>query len=101
MVPVLQVRPRSVLFRPSAKELRDLTARMPNCRATRYGSLNVQTRVVARSKSSTFIVTDDPGLHSGLTQQAARMSRTLAALEKTVALSGKLQQQSHLSSAAE
>jgi hypothetical protein len=41
------------------------------------------------------------GLHKGLTQQAARMSRTLAALEKTVALSGKLQQQSHLSSAAE
>jgi hypothetical protein len=41
------------------------------------------------------------GLHKGLTQQAARMSRTLAALEKAVALSGKLQQQSQLSSAAE
>ena len=75
MVPVLQVRPRSVLFRPSAKELRDLTARMPNCRATRYGSLNVQTRVVARSKSSTFIVTDDPGLHSGLTMSRAEGER--------------------------
>ncbi|HEU4403357.1 MAG TPA: phosphoenolpyruvate carboxykinase (ATP), partial [Candidatus Polarisedimenticolia bacterium] len=39
----------------------------PNCRLTRHGNVNVQTRVVARSKSSTFIVTDDPEGYSGLT----------------------------------
>jgi phosphoenolpyruvate carboxykinase (ATP) len=54
-----------VIRRPSQEELRILVARMPNSRETRYGSLNVQTRVTARSKSSTFIVTDDPGRHFG------------------------------------
>ncbi len=33
---------------------------MPNARRTRYGSLNVHTRVLARSKASTFILVDDP-----------------------------------------
>ncbi|MCZ6697253.1 MAG: phosphoenolpyruvate carboxykinase (ATP), partial [Acidobacteria bacterium] len=38
---------------------------MSNSRETRYGNLNVQTRVTARSKSSTFIITDDPRRHFG------------------------------------
>lgn len=33
---------------------------MPNARQTRYGNLNVQTRVLARSKASTYLVLDDP-----------------------------------------
>src|SRR2546429_2357269 len=45
---------------PSAEELKELAARMPNARETRYGSLNVQTEVVSRSKASTYIVTDEP-----------------------------------------
>jgi phosphoenolpyruvate carboxykinase (ATP) len=45
---------------PSAEELKELAARMPNARGTRYGSLNVQTKVVSRSKASTYIVTDEP-----------------------------------------
>ncbi len=74
----LPVHPRSVVIRPSAEELRSLTERMPNCRPTRHGNVNVQTRVMARSKASTFVVTDDPGRHSGLTmarQDGDRMAR--------------------------
>ena len=74
----LPVKPRSVLFRPAPEELRRLTERMPNCRTTRHGNVNVQTRVASRSKSSTFVVTDDPGRHSGLTMsrsEGERMAR--------------------------
>ena len=45
---------------PTPDELQELTARMPNARWTRYGNLNVQTEVLARSTPSTFIVSDDP-----------------------------------------
>src|SRR5438552_18684380 len=45
---------------PSAGELKELAAQMPNAQETRYGSLNVQTEVVSRSKASTYIVTDEP-----------------------------------------
>jgi phosphoenolpyruvate carboxykinase (ATP) len=45
---------------PGPEELKELAARMPNARPTRFGNLNVQTQVVARSKRSTYIVTDEP-----------------------------------------
>jgi phosphoenolpyruvate carboxykinase (ATP) len=45
---------------PSPEELKELAARMPNARPTRHGNLNVQTHCVARSKRSTYIVTDEP-----------------------------------------
>ncbi|MEA2404769.1 MAG: phosphoenolpyruvate carboxykinase, partial [Thermoleophilaceae bacterium] len=61
---------KSVRVNPSADELKELAAKMPNARETRYGNLNVQTEVLARSKASTFIVLDDP---DASTQQA--MSR--------------------------
>src|SRR3954447_5016101 len=51
---------KSVCVNPSAEELKKLAAKMPNARETRYGNLNVQTEVLARSKASTFLVVDDP-----------------------------------------
>jgi phosphoenolpyruvate carboxykinase (ATP) len=51
---------KSVRVNPSAEELKELAAKMPNARRTRYGNLNVQTEVLARSKASTFLVLDDP-----------------------------------------
>jgi phosphoenolpyruvate carboxykinase (ATP) len=45
---------------PDPQELKELTARMPNARWTRFGNLNAQTEVVSRSKGSTFIITDEP-----------------------------------------
>ena len=68
-----------MVARPSPEELRALTERMPNCLKTRHGNVNVQTRVVARSKASTFIVTDEPSLHRGhatmTMEQGERMAR--------------------------
>src|SRR6266480_4734633 len=51
---------KSVRANPSPAELKELAARMPNARDTRYGNLNVQTEVLARSKACTFLVLDDP-----------------------------------------
>ncbi|HSL65377.1 MAG TPA: phosphoenolpyruvate carboxykinase [Gaiellaceae bacterium] len=58
---------------PSAEELKELTARMPTARPTRYGNLNVQTEVLARSTPSTFIVTDDadPGVERTISRAEA------------------------------
>jgi phosphoenolpyruvate carboxykinase (ATP) len=55
---------------PSAEELKELTARMPTARWTKYGNLNVQTQVLARSTPSTFIVSDDP--ESGIARTISR-----------------------------
>ena len=49
-----------VITNPSEAELQELAARMPTARWTKYGNVNVQTEVLARSTPSTFIVTDDP-----------------------------------------
>jgi phosphoenolpyruvate carboxykinase (ATP) len=45
---------------PSPEEVKALAAEMPNARPTKYGNLNVQTKVVSRSSGSTFIATDEP-----------------------------------------
>ncbi|GAC1322068.1 MAG: phosphoenolpyruvate carboxykinase [Thermoleophilaceae bacterium] len=58
---------KSVRANPSAEELKELAAKMPNARRTRYGNLNLQTEVLARSKASTFLVVADP---DATTQQA-------------------------------
>ena len=55
---------KSVRVNPSADELKELAAKMPNARRTRYDNLNVQTEVLARSKASTFLVLDDPDASS-------------------------------------
>src|SRR5213595_1247738 len=55
---------------PSAEELKELAAQMPNAQETRYGNLNVQTEVVSRSKASTYIVTDEPdGQNQAITRE--------------------------------
>jgi len=55
---------KSVRANPSADELKQLAAKMPNARQTRYDNLNVQTEVLARSSASTFLVLDDPDTSS-------------------------------------
>ena len=45
----------------SEAELRTLTELMPGARATRYGNVNVRTRVSRRSTSATAVVTDGRG----------------------------------------
>jgi phosphoenolpyruvate carboxykinase (ATP) len=71
----LPVEPKSVLVNPSPEKLRELAATMPNARETEFGNLNVATRVVSRSKLSTFIATDDPTQHSDQTISRAEYDR--------------------------
>ncbi len=56
---------KSVRVNPTAEELKELAAQMPNAQETRYGNLNVQTRVLARSKGSTFLVVEPALLPRG------------------------------------
>lgn len=63
----------SVRHNPSADELRRLTEQMPTARLTRYGNVNVQTQVLARSKRSTFLVSDEPvGTHQTMSRDDFR-----------------------------
>jgi phosphoenolpyruvate carboxykinase (ATP) len=56
---------RTFIHNPSQEELRRLTAEMPNARRTAQGSIDVFTRIDARSTASTYIVTDRPEAHRG------------------------------------
>ncbi|HEV7921575.1 MAG TPA: phosphoenolpyruvate carboxykinase [Thermoanaerobaculia bacterium] len=71
----LPVQPKSVVWNPSAEELRRYAAEMPNARVTEFGNLNVATKVVSRSKGSTFIATDTPEQHSDQTISRAEYER--------------------------
>lgn len=78
---------KSVIANPSAAQLRELAERMPNARVTEFGNLNVQTKVVSRSKLSTFLVSEEPiGTHQTMTRadydaQAARQDAYIAEQE--------------------
>src|SRR5947199_1192523 len=45
---------------PTPDEVKALAAEMRTARKTKYGNLNVQTEVLARSKGSTYLATDEP-----------------------------------------
>src|SRR5690348_17594701 len=51
---------KRVIANPSPEEVKELAAQMRTARPTKYGNLNVQTEVLARSKGSTYLVTDEP-----------------------------------------
>ena len=63
----LPVEPKSVSWNPSPEELRRFAEEMPNARITEFNNVNVGTRVVSRSKLSTYVVTDRPEEHSDQT----------------------------------
>jgi phosphoenolpyruvate carboxykinase (ATP) len=58
---------KRLIENPTAEQLRDLTARMPNAWRTIYDNYNVHTRVDSRSSKSTYIVTDRPQEHTAQT----------------------------------
>ncbi len=63
---------KRVIENPTPEEVKELAAKMPTARPTKYGNLNVQTKVLARSKGSTFLVTDDPdGQNQAVSTEAA------------------------------
>ncbi|MBI4229385.1 MAG: phosphoenolpyruvate carboxykinase [Planctomycetes bacterium] len=65
----------AVIFHPSPEDLFTLTGEMPSARKTRYGTWNVQTKVLARSKGSTRVVSDRPQEHSDSTIPVAEFER--------------------------
>ena len=71
----LPVQAKSVVWNPTPEELRSFAEQMPNARLTEFGNLNVATRVVSRSKMSTFIATDTPEHHSDQTISRAEYAR--------------------------
>ncbi len=71
----LPVEPKSVRWNPSPDQLREMASQMPNARKTEFDNLNVATRVVSRSKLSTYIATDDPSQHSDQTITRAEYDR--------------------------
>lgn len=72
---------RSIRWNPRPDELRELTARMPNAELTEFDNYNVQTRVVSRSKTSTYIITDSPQDHTDQTL-TTEVGARIAALQE-------------------
>jgi phosphoenolpyruvate carboxykinase (ATP) len=60
----MEIRARSVVVNPDAAVLRTYAAAQPSARLTEFGNLDVITTVTARSKGSTFIVSDEPHRHT-------------------------------------
>ena len=75
---------RAIRWNPSPAELREMTARMPNARHTEFDNYNVQTRVVSRSKGSTYIASDHPEQHSDQTVMRAEAARLAALQDKYI-----------------
>jgi phosphoenolpyruvate carboxykinase (ATP) len=76
---------RTLRYNPSAKELQALTRRMPQARRTSFDNYNVQTRVVSRSKESTYLVTDDASETTGKAISRAEAARVAALQDAYVA----------------
>ncbi|MFZ2491674.1 MAG: phosphoenolpyruvate carboxykinase [Thermoanaerobaculia bacterium] len=74
----LPVKPKSVVWNPTPAQLREYAGQMPNAQPTEFGNLNVATRVVSRSKLSTFVATDHPEQHSDQTISRAEYARIAA-----------------------
>jgi len=71
----LPVEPKEIIWNPSAEELRRLTEEMSNTRTTKFNNTNTHTRVDARSKLSTYVVTDSPELHDSQTMSRAEYEK--------------------------
>ncbi len=71
----LPVEAKSVVWNPTPEQLRTFSEEMPNARLTEFNNVNVGTRVVSRSKLSTFVATDRPHEHSDQTISRAEYER--------------------------
>ena len=78
----LPVEPKSVTWNPTPAQLRQFADAIPNARPTEFGNVNVATKVVSRSKLSTFIATDDKQQHSDQTMSRSDYDRIAAILKK-------------------
>lgn len=60
----LIVKPRELIANPSAAKLRELVKQMATAKISQYDNYNVTTKVLARSKASTYVISDTPEKHS-------------------------------------
>ncbi|MCA8938971.1 MAG: phosphoenolpyruvate carboxykinase (ATP), partial [Planctomycetes bacterium] len=60
----LPVQPKVVHHNPSSEQLKAWTLEQDTVQATDFGAPNTRTKVLSRSKGSTFIITDDAASHS-------------------------------------
>ena len=74
--------PAAIVWNPTAAELRARVAAMPEARPTEFGNYNVSTKVLARSKASTYVITDTPQEHSDQTLTRAE-GEAVAAKQNT------------------
>ena len=81
----LKLKAKSIAYHPSEGELRAFTDAMPQARQTRYGNVNVQTKVLSRSKGSTYVVTDRPEEHSDQTISRQEGDRVAAIQDDYIA----------------
>jgi phosphoenolpyruvate carboxykinase (ATP) len=58
---------KTIFRNPSSQELRTWVSNMPNARKTQFDNFNVEINVKARSKASTYIVSDTENTHSDQT----------------------------------
>jgi phosphoenolpyruvate carboxykinase (ATP) len=72
---ILPVEPKTAIWNPTPEQLRHFAEAMPNARVTEFGNVNVATKVVSRSKLSTFVATDRPEEHSDQTITRAEFDR--------------------------
>ena len=66
---------KHVEWNPSPERLRELADAMPNAYRTEYGNVDVLTRVHARSKGSTYVVSEDPDAVTDQTVDRAEYDR--------------------------
>jgi phosphoenolpyruvate carboxykinase (ATP) len=71
----LPIEAKSVTWNPMPEEMRHFAEEMPNARVSEFNNVNVGTRVVSRSKQSTFVATDTPDEHSDQTISRAEYDR--------------------------
>lgn len=76
---------RSVASSLPQSELHALTAEQETARVTEYGAVNIQTQVLARSKGSTYIVSDDPESEPHQAIDRAEWDRVSAAQDAFIA----------------
>lgn len=74
----LIVQPKSLIVNPSAEALKEMVGQMPNAAKSEFGNYNVTTRVLARSKASTYVVSDNPSAHSDQTISRAKAAEIAA-----------------------
>ena len=68
----MPTQPKAIIANPSAADLKKMVGEMATAKQTKFGNYNVETKVLARSKASTYVVTDHPEAHTDQTITRAK-----------------------------